>query len=353
MPYVTSSLVEAVNTCPKWGIIHSVQHKRFVTGFRQMALEAGSLMHEVFSALNLWHIAANQHLPYHADYHGRQLFGTDRWNALSFTKLVTASETNPEAALDSLAYAVIATSDFYDDPNDKNRTIANLNHAASELVYYFLKNHVRFNIYVADKDDPRKPIGIEQSLDVVFDCWTEVTANGSSVLIIPLRFIGLIDTVYQNPITNLVTLGEYKTTSSMSDGWREAFKTRHQISAYQGALGAYFDNVSWDTILTGSNIPVRKTTPPLDHFIVNRDPQFVISFLQTALHSMQIINTYRDSDAIYAPMFTHSCNRYFRPCSLIDLCSSEITDQQIMHEQMVITEELSPSEMKAFLRQEN
>jgi hypothetical protein len=272
---------------------------------------------------------------------------------LTFTRFVNASETNPEAALDSLAYAVIATSDFYDDPNDKNRTIANLNHAASELVYYFLKNHTRFNIYVEDINAPQRPIGIEQSLDVVFDCCIDLNGKGSTVEFVPLRFIGLIDTLYQNLTTSIVTMGEYKTTSSMNDGWREAFKTRHQISAYQGALGAYFDNSSWDTILTGSNIPVRKTTAPLDHFTISRDEQFVIAFLQTALHSVQTINTYRDDNAIYAPMFTHSCNRYFRPCSLIDLCSSEISDQRIMLEQMVITEQLSPSEMKAFLRQEN
>lgn len=348
LPYITSSMVEAINTCPKWGIIHSHQRKRFVTGFRQMALEAGSLMHEVFSVFNLWQLAVNQNLPDHAMFNGIQLFGKDRWNALDFTTIVEKSKSgNQQVMLDKLAFAVIGTSDYYDDPGDRSRTLANLEHCASELSFYFLMNHTAFTIYVECVDDPTSKVGVEQSLDVIFE---PVYEDGSSASI---RFIGLADTVYQNPVTRLVTLGEYKTTSQMNDAWREAFRTRHQISAYNGALEAYYENTSFNTILTGSAIPVRKTTVSVQHFTVDRDREFVKHFLAAAAHALEVRNRYPESSAIFAPMFTHSCNRYFRPCSLLDLCSAEIDDQAIMWEQMEITDELSPSEMKAFLRQEN
>jgi len=343
-PYVTSSMVEAINTCPKWGIIHNVQHKRFVTGFRQMALEAGSLMHEVFSIYNLWQLAVTQKCLGHADVKGKELFGNIRWQIIDFTTIVTMDKPD-EVILNKLAYNIIGTSDFYDDPNDKNRTLSNLEHVAIELGSYFLMNHTKFEIYVKDVDNPNSEVGIEQSLDVIFDI--ELTSGAK----VSIRFIGLADVVYQNSKTRKITLGEYKTTASMNDAWREAFRTRHQISAYNGALEAYYTELSYNTILTGSTIPVRKTTTPTQHFNVDRDRENVKDFLSTALFSLGLIKDYPESTAIYAPMFTHSCNRYFRPCSLLDLCSSEKGDQIVMWEQMEIDAEMSPSELKALLRQ--
>jgi hypothetical protein len=35
-----------------------------------------------------------------------------------------------------------------------------------------------------------------------------------------------------------------------------------------------------------------------------------------------------------APLFTHSCNRYFRPCSLIPFCSSDEETQRDLLENM-------------------
>lgn len=351
VPYVTSSLVEAVTTCPKWGVIHNVQHKRFVTGFRQMALEAGSVMHDVFAGFNLLQIGAAQNSPDHMRHHAKSLYGFDRYNACNFEKALEKYKANPGRAMDSLAVDLIATSEFYDDENDKNRTVANLEHAAFELSGFYLSNLAKFPIYVSDDNDPTKPVGVEKSLDVLFTC--DVMHDDGTIDIQTFRFIGLADVVYHNRETNLVTLGEYKTTSSMNEGWREAFRTRHQQSAYLGALQAYFPNVSWDCILTGSSIPVRKTSAPNMTFPIYRDREAVNNFLMTALTALELMAKYKDEKAIDAPMFTHSCNRYFRPCSLLDLCSSCRDDQLAMWNEMAISPEMSPSEFKAFLRKEN
>lgn len=347
MPYLTASMVEAVTTCPKWGIIHNVQHKRFVTGYRQMALEAGSLMHDVFGGFNLLHVAASQDRPDHAWHHGCALMGKDRITAINFKTAVEKYKTNPARAMDSLAYSIIGTSEYYDDPNDKNRTLANLEHAAVELTGHYLSTLAAYTILVTDHDDPSKPIGVEQSLDVVFYIHFD---DGSTKSI---RFIGLADVVYQRRSDGKVSLGEYKTTSSMGDGWREAFKTRHQLSAYIGALHAYFDDVAYDVVLTGSALPVRKTSAPNITFPVDRDAQAVTNFLTTALFATSLVTEWPGQQAVYAPMFTHSCNRYFRPCALLDLCSSVHDDQEIMWEQMTIDADMSPSELKAMLRKEN
>ncbi len=340
-PYVTSSMIEAVVTCPKYGIIYNVQRKRFVTGYRQMALDAGSLMHEVFSIFNLFQVAQNQGLFDHAMYHGEQLFPGGRFDAINFDAIVKSSLTDIRK-LEKLAYAVIGSSEYYDDPNDKIRTVANLEHCAITLAEYFLMNHTAFPIYIANKDDPTAEIGIEKSIDVVFTVANEFNMTQD------VRVIGLLDVLYQNS-EGKVTLGEYKTTSNMSDAWRNQFALRAQQSAYIGALHAYFDNISEDLILTGSTIPVRKTTVSVQHFTVERTHQHVLEFLQTAMFAIDLINQHKDN-AHNAPMFTHSCNRYFNTCALFDLCTADKADQAIMLENMKVSDDMSPSEAKALMR---
>jgi hypothetical protein len=47
------------------------------------------------------------------------------------------------------------------------------------------------------------------------------------------------------------------------------------------------------------------------------------------------------NDPIGAPKYTHSCNRYFRPCSLIPFCYGDDDEQRAIMEEMV-TDEWSP-----------
>jgi len=343
MLYITSSMMEAVNTCPRWGMINSVHQRRFAETYRQMALESGSLMHEVLSAINLWQVAVNQKLPEHAIYHGGDLFTVSRWQYITDNaRLLTDDSLDPRLTLEKLAFGVIGTSEFHDDPDDRNRTVANLEHCALVLIEYWLSNFQRYNIYITDPATPYLPIGIEFSLDVVFN----VEVDGVHRAI---RFIGLADVLYQNLTTMLVTLGEYKTTSSMNDAWMRAFETRHQITGYQAALNAFFDNLSGNTIMLGSALPVTKTKVNAQHFSVTRDENNYLDFINTMLFTMDVIERYH-AQPYHAPMFTHSCNRYFRPCGLLDFCTAAKEDQPIIFEQMAIAPQLSPSEMKALLR---
>ncbi len=358
MPYFTSSMMEAVNTCPKWGIINNVNGKAFTIGYRQMALEAGSLMHEVFSCFNLYQVGAIQHCIAHMKVHGRELFGKDRF-AMIFEEQMIEDLVNQDfnytieqhlMFLERLAYNTIATSDFYDDPDDRNRTISNIEHCALELANYWLMNFKDFNIYIEAKDNPFAPIGVEMSFDVVYD--VECIDSDGVIVHKLVRFIGLGDVVYQNHDTGKVTLGEYKTASRMGDAWRDNFQTRHQLTAYNGCLLAYFpeETVTMNTILIGSAIPVRKTTTPVQHFMIDRDKENVCNFLTTLLATQDITTLYQGDKALQAPMFTHSCSRYFVTCALLDLCASSYNDQVVMYNQMLDKPELSPSEMKALLK---
>ncbi len=349
MPYVTSSMLEAVNICPRWGIVHSVLGKRFTTKYRQMALEAGSLMHDVFCCLNLIQVGHVQNLKEHMRYHGEQEFGQDRWNNIynaSKVKIKTQKgfDVNNIRCLEKLVVACIETSDFYDNPDDKNRTLANLELCALELVQYWKAKLTVFPIYIESLEDFSRPIGIEKSLDCVF----EIFVNGKPEM--NIRTIGLADAVYRNPETNAIALGEYKTSAMMNDAWVNSYNTRHQLTLYNAQLQAYFgEQDTFKTIMIGSAIPVRSTSAPVRHFVVNRDNENVRQLVMMMMHTKKQINMFRDN-ALYAPMFTHSCNRFFRSCSLMDLCVADKEDREVMFRDMKVTEERSPSEEKAFLR---
>lgn len=348
MPYLTSSMVEAVNTCPRWGVIHNVLGKRFTTGYRQMALEAGSLMHDVFAGLNLLHIGIARGLIDHMHFHGSLLFGNERWKFIwtEATKKDANLTLESKNAFERFVFTIIGTSDFYDDPNDRNRTVANLEHCSLELLQYWMMALVQFPIYVEDISKPETRIGIEISLDAVFEHHREFDDQRPFAI----RCIGLADVLYQNEKTKQITLGEYKTASSMNDAWRLSFDTRHQITLYNALLQAYFGTQeTFNTILIGSAIPVRSTSTPCQHFQVDRDQENIQELLRTFMFSSTMIEKYRDQP-LATPMFTHSCNRYFRPCSLLDLCTATKEDQFQMLDNMEIEEAASPSEQKAMLR---
>jgi hypothetical protein len=56
------------------------------------------------------------------------------------------------------------------------------------------------------------------------------------------------------------------------------------------------------------------------------------------LYTVQQYEQYSDNPH-NAPKFTHSCNRYFRPCSLIPFCSSDDEEQRLALAEMVPLED--------------
>ena len=46
------------------------------------------------------------------------------------------------------------------------------------------------------------------------------------------------------------------------------------------------------------------------------------------IHTVEIIEKYRD-EVEKAPMYTHSCNRYFSACSFLPFCASETEEEKI------------------------
>ena len=77
-------------------------------------------------------------------------------------------------------------------------------------------------------------------------------------------------------------------------------------------------------------------------FSVTRTADAIMKWADWVRYTVSEIERWRN-DWENAPRFTHSCNRYFRPCALIDFCSDSAEGRLEQWEQMV-PRELSPSE---------
>ena len=89
-------------------------------------------------------------------------------------------------------------------------------------------------------------------------------------------------------------------------------------------------------------IPIAKTpTDTIRKEMVNRvvDPH-VNQWANWFVHSVEMEQTYRDH-VEDAPKYTHSCNRYFRPCSFVPYCASDNDEKSRIIEEME-TDEWSP-----------
>lgn len=316
-----------------------------------MALEAGSQMHEVFSAVRLWQVMYKQQLVSHANYAGDRLFPEDRWlNAINraneelrVTHTKPLQESNYRDHLMSLTFAILHGGPFYDDPADNIRTIENMEKATIGYVDHRLRLMDAWPIWIEDKTarGVKKRIGVEQVFDVVLEY-----SDGKV-----LRYIGTIDGLTLRVRNNLVHLEENKTASRLDDGWRESFKIANQVTAYCASVTSAFGIDVWNCYVTGVKIKPGAYGDNIVDFVVPRTPAAVLTWgnwvrwTVEALYEPYIGDRMGETTPNFedVPRFTHSCNRYFRPCNMIPFCDDTPEGRLAQWEQMVEAE-LSPSE---------
>lgn len=322
LPYYSHSIMEAIVTCPKWGLIRYRDRKYFKSRYRATALEAGSAMHEVFAALRLWQLRRRQHLPDHFAYHANRIFGIDRATACFWPK----PDERDEAL--NFCFEILNSGDWYDDPTDKIRTLANMEETTIKYVHEQLQVMDRSRIWVEDIKDPTKRVGIEITFDIVVD---EI-----------IRYIGTIDGVVVRPDDHL-RLEENKTANRIDEAYRESFRVKFQPTGYTVASRLLFDHPITENKILAIKVKQTRSVEDFVTFIEHRTPgrQFE-DFHRTLLYTHQLAMLY-GPDPLNAPMFTHSCNRYFRPCGFVDLCQASTEDQQMMYDAMETTP-FSPSE---------
>lgn len=323
LPAYDNTKLVAINTCPTWGILRYGMHKSMSLppsqgGARQMALECGSAAHDVFAAVRLWQLRTYQGMSSLADYHGPRLFGNTRYQQMLEAADAVKSE---DERTRSLAYGLNAleTSGFYDDPRDRRRTMTNLEEAC--IAYIDRWDWRRMPVWIRDRDDPLSDVGIELPFDIVLSFLLE---DGS---IREYRFIGKADGLHQRD-TELI-LHENKTASRLDEAWSQSFLLSSQITGYCLALGLWAGSAITKAEIYGMSIPLPKNYDfgGITRVNVVRDTHHFARWFDWFLHTVELERAY-EGDPVNAPKYTHSCNRYFRPCSMIPFCDASDEEQQ-------------------------
>jgi hypothetical protein len=296
-----------------------------------MALEAGSAMHEMFAAARLWQLMVIQKLPLHTMYNGKRIFGAKRWQQC-WEHCV--SHTDPRDQLLELCFAVLHSGGWKDNPSDATRTMTSMELSTIVYVDERLPSIENWSIYVEDPRNPQAMVGIEQVFDVVL-----TYEDGREI-----RYIGTIDGLVKNENRGEYVLDENKTAIRIGEGWRNAFDMRHQVTGYCAASTSVFGFKVLRSRVTG--LKIKPTNRGDDVYAFEPIERTEDSIQHWAIWVREMVDTYEryKDDFENATRFTHSCNRFFRSCSLLTFCSDTADGRQIAFHKQMVPAEPSPSE---------
>lgn len=320
--------LSAINTCPTWGILRYAMHKRMPSAGRALALEAGTAMHECFAFVRLVALM-NQYdgRPEFQDklwyYHGTRLFGAERLSLIDqsiqeATDIVDVAKRGSVTLLD--------TSGYYDDPRDRRRTLSNM----EECIYAYV-NKWRWDhkVWMRNEDDPTSDVGIEIPFDVVAEILT------SQPYTIKFRLTGRIDGIHWNGRGDLC-IHDNKTAARLNDAWSQSFLLSHQVTGYCVAARVFTQHAVNNAEVLGLALPLPKSYDFGGYIreTVSRHSWHYDRWVDWLVHTVQMARQYKDNP-YGAPKYTHSCNRYFRPCSFIPFCDADPAEQQRIVPEMV------------------
>ena len=337
LPWVDYSTMSAVNTCPRYGLINSWHGKHLTKGVeRVLPLEAGRALHDVFACARLFdllnHVQGDSERTTLVNAYATKLFATneipDRWQrAMHYY----ASTEDAETKCMQMALNLLETSGYHDDPRDTKRTQSNLESAA---ISYIQRYPLGRFIPIMSAD--ASTIGVEVPFDVTIDD--------------TIRFIGRVDAVCldtMRPNTTVPEVHENKTGSRIDTVWSSSFDTSNQVTGYCIAMSCVLGMPVHNVVMWGLQIPVPKASSYTDgimRYPTSRSGENFYEWEQWVTHTLLIIDNY-ESDPTNAPMYTHSCNRYFRSCSLIPLCVETREQRKHIFDNEMTTQRWSPLEL--------
>lgn len=339
LPAYDHTKLSNINTCPTWGILRYSLHKRMPGASREMALEAGAAAHESFAALRWFQYYMRQmdsdSKEELAIREGGRIFGEDRFNAMR--SVIKPTHTDRTNAI-NFCLEALYTSGFYDDPNDSKRTVTNISEGI--ICYVDAYDLDKYPIY-----ENKEHIGVEITFDVTVSIrWKDEVKFASQTYshdnTTQARLTGKMDGLHYNGDKLMVQ--EDKTGARLDNSWLSQWVMSHQITGYCLAATTFTDEDCMLAQVTGMKIPIAKNpVETVRKEMVNRtrDP-FVEQWANWFVHSVIIDQTYKDHIEA-APKYTHSCNRYFRPCSFVPYCASDADEKRQIIEEME-TDEWSP-----------
>lgn len=246
------------------------------------------------------------------------------------------TQTDERDQLLELCFGVLGTSGWKDDERDQTRTLTNMELASITYADEHLPKMENWPIYVEDQANPQSVVGIEQVFDVV------LTYEDNR----EIRYVGTIDGLVIKAATGEYYLDENKTASRLGSGWRDAFDMRHQITGYCAASTSVFgfDKPVYKSRVTGLRIkPMNKGEDVYPFEPIARTWESIQHWGTWVREMAETYERYQN-DYEHATRFTHSCNRYFRPCSLLSFCADTAEGRQLAFNELMVAADPSPSE---------
>lgn len=329
LPAFDHTKLSAINVCPTWGLVRYNAHRTMPTHGRAMALEAGSAAHEVYAAVRIFHLLQT----YPTDIRLRSLVlakGVDLFGEERHARML--HQINPTAGFfeNCLNYSLTAlsTGAFYDDPSDKRRTLANIE--AGCIKYIQSRDFKRDVPHVIPESGF---VGVEVAIDIT------ITFTDKNNISHSFRYTGRCDGVHRNLDSNKIEVHENKTASRLNEAWRESFRLSHQITGYCVGNEIALQEPVEEAAIHGMSIPLPRDAMynGIVTEYVSRTAAHKMQWLNWLWHTYTIWDRYKDAP-LQAPQYTHSCNRYFRPCLFIPLCDTPEEDRQEMFNDMVVDE---------------
>jgi hypothetical protein len=331
LPQYDHTKLSAINTCPTWGIIRYTHHKTLQGVQRAMALEAGAAAHDGFAAVRLSQLGFVQNYPKLMHLHGARIFGQSRWEKIFGT--VKEGRT-PLSNTTNMAIEAFLTSGFFDDEKDRRRTSDNIIEALIEYSRQWDMN--RHRIWIRDPFNDQSDVGIEIPFAMT------VATFDTNVKLPRLVYTGKIDGIHVKTDDRMI-IHENKSGSRIDEAWLAQWRMSHQITGYCIAAGAFTDKKTELAEVIGMQIPLPKSVSDgIKIEQVPRDDYKVEQWANWLFHTVALDMRYKNIP-LDAPRYTHSCNRYFRPCSFIALCDQDRKEQEKIYAEM-IHEEWSPLE---------
>jgi hypothetical protein len=171
-------------------------------------------------------------------------------------------------------------------------------------------------------EDPKGDVGIEIPFDLVVDI------SGMDAL--SFRLTGRIDGIHRNTHGQL-TIHDNKTASRLNDSWSMSQALNHQYTGYCIAASVFTGEPINEAEILGLAVPLPRAYD-FGSYIrepVHRRDHHYKQWLTWLVHTVSMARQYTD-DPYSAPKFTHSCNRYFRPCSFIPFCDADEDEQHVI-----------------------
>ena len=328
--------LSAINTCPTWGILRYTMHKAMGGTARAMALEAGGAAHECFSAIRWYQFHSRQVEDKTgasiAEKQGIRIFGEDRFEKLVRTISGTATDrTN----LINVSLEALDSSGFYDDISDNRRTKSNI----SESIIAYIDHYDldRYPIWVRDSNDPSSVIGIENPFDMLVTVDYDMDGTNRTKTI---RYTGKLDGLHWNK-DNLVIIEE-KTGARIDEHWLAQWMLSHQITGYCVAASTFTGNPCTNAIVSGTRLPIGKVPHEgIRKELVPRNEVMIEKWANWLVTTVEVEETWKNQ-VINAPMYTHSCNRYFRSCAFLPFCASDDVEEKEQIISEMVDDEWSP-----------